>query len=506
MEKHIHAIFPTSSIQDINSWSTYLIENEFETLLDLKGLEIDVWNKMNLPEYVKDKLKEFVSQLNEESLFGMNPLSNFKKEDTPISQINCVVIDISGSMKSKSSLDRDKTREDVSKILFHTLVDKLISLELSHTMGLIAFGEKVTPVDITREYEHFHTELGRLDANEGSTKLYDAIVSASEVIETFAASNQTMLADGCKKRIFVLTDGEDNASVWRPWQVAKALQDKSIVLDAIPLAGNESNLQGMCVATNGLCFHVESEEQAIRLFEREAVLHVAYREVVDVSKPINDQNDFDTIFKENAISKVTDVKCAVAPAVYAPCMSAAAAVAKANSMMQTDQSITTTSSHNGRLLKRVYREYLDISNNPINGWVVFMRDDDPTSWKVVLSDLDGHYSNGRWLLTVNFSSEYPFRAPKVRFVTPIYHTNINNDGHICMSLLSDEWNPALKVSDILQGIVYLLQNPDYQNPLDAYKGQLYRDNIESYRAEAKHHTSVEASHSYDELTAKYNLV
>ena len=37
-----------------------------------------------------------------------------------VEQVDVVVMDVSASMRSRSTLDPDKTREDVSKMLFHT--------------------------------------------------------------------------------------------------------------------------------------------------------------------------------------------------------------------------------------------------------------------------------------------------------------------------------------------------------------------------------------------------
>jgi ubiquitin-conjugating enzyme E2 D/E len=42
---------------------------------------------------------------------------------------------------------------------------------------------------------------------------------------------------------------------------------------------------------------------------------------------------------------------------------------------------------------------------------------------------------------LEFPMEYPFRPPKVRFITPIFHPNINDDGMIFITLFQDSWSP-----------------------------------------------------------------
>ena len=37
------------------------------------------------------------------------------------------------------------------------------------------------------------------------------------------------------------------------------------------------------------------------------------------------------------------------------------------------------------------------------------------------------YSDGRWLLFIEFPQIYPQQPPEIRFITKIYHCNINDD-------------------------------------------------------------------------------
>merc|ERR1739845_235424 len=70
---------------------------------------------------------------------------------------------------------------------------------------------------------------------------------------------------------------------------------------------------------------------------------------------------------------------------------------------------------------------------------------------------------------IEFPTNYPFKPPKVSFVTPIYHCNVNANGAICLDILKDKWSPALTISKVLLSISALLTDP---NPLDPLQGEI----------------------------------
>ncbi len=56
--------------------------------------------------------------------------------------------------------------------------------------------------------------------------------------------------------------------------------------------------------------------------------------------------------------------------------------------------------------------------------------------------------------------------PKVRFMTKIYHPNIDKLGRICLDILKDKWSPALQIRTVLLSIQALLSAPNPDDPLD----------------------------------------
>lgn len=56
--------------------------------------------------------------------------------------------------------------------------------------------------------------------------------------------------------------------------------------------------------------------------------------------------------------------------------------------------------------------------------------------------------------------------PKIRFLTRIYHPNIDRLGRICLDVLKNNWSPALQIRTILLSIQALLGAPNPEDPLN----------------------------------------
>ncbi|CAB4431218.1 unnamed protein product [Rhizophagus irregularis] len=80
-----------------------------------------------------------------------------------------------------------------------------------------------------------------------------------------------------------------------------------------------------------------------------------------------------------------------------------------------------------------------------------------------MGPFDSPYSGGVFYLSIRFPTDYPFKPPKVKFTTRVYHPNINSSGTICLDILRDQWSPAISISSVLLSIYYDPSVPEIAN-------------------------------------------
>jgi len=75
------------------------------------------------------------------------------------------------------------------------------------------------------------------------------------------------------------------------------------------------------------------------------------------------------------------------------------------------------------------------------------------------------YEAGIFNLELFLPAEYPMVPPKVRYLTKIYHPNVDKLGRICLDILKDKWSPALQIRTVLLSIQALMSAPNPDDPL-----------------------------------------
>ncbi|XP_075298890.1 ubiquitin-conjugating enzyme E2 T isoform X2 [Opisthocomus hoazin] len=115
----------------------------------------------------------------------------------------------------------------------------------------------------------------------------------------------------------------------------------------------------------------------------------------------------------------------------------------------------------------------------------------------ILGGADTPYEKGIFNLEIIVPERYPFEPPKIRFLTPIYHPNIDSAGRICLDVLKlppkGAWRPSLSIATLLTSIQLLMAEPNPDDPLMADISSEYKYNKQLFLLNAREWTEKHAS-------------
>jgi ubiquitin-conjugating enzyme E2 D/E len=140
-------------------------------------------------------------------------------------------------------------------------------------------------------------------------------------------------------------------------------------------------------------------------------------------------------------------------------------------------------------LGRITKELADFNKNPPTNCSAGIVEDDLYNWQATIMGPEGSpYHNGVFYLRIEFPADYPFKPPKITFITKIYHCNINSAGSICLDILKEQWSPALTISKVLLSICSLMDDQNPNDPLMIDIANLYMSDKLKFLETAKMHT------------------
>ncbi|XP_063972134.1 ubiquitin-conjugating enzyme E2 T-like isoform X1 [Diachasmimorpha longicaudata] len=149
--------------------------------------------------------------------------------------------------------------------------------------------------------------------------------------------------------------------------------------------------------------------------------------------------------------------------------------------------------------RRLARELSKLMTKPPEGISCYQRESQMNLLIATVSGPQGSpYEGGLFKLEVEISDHYPFQPPKMKFITPVYHPNIDTGGRICMDLLkvpkdgSGGWNPTITLESLLVAIQLLLENPNPDDPLMPDIADEYRLNKQVFEKKARRFTDNHA--------------
>ncbi|XP_039300735.1 ubiquitin-conjugating enzyme E2 T-like [Nilaparvata lugens] len=156
---------------------------------------------------------------------------------------------------------------------------------------------------------------------------------------------------------------------------------------------------------------------------------------------------------------------------------------------------------------RLKKEVQKLSTNPPPGISCCTKNDNLNNLEASIVGANGSpYEKGVFQLELIVTEKYPFEPPRIKFVTPIYHPNVDAAGRICLDVLkmppNGGWKPTATIEGLLIAIQSLIETPNPDDPLMPDIAQEFKYDKTSFHSKAEEWTLKHAVQTLSVLTEK----
>ncbi|KAJ7636660.1 hypothetical protein FB45DRAFT_1055980 [Roridomyces roridus] len=386
------------------------------------------------------------------------------------------------------------TRLHLLKELFNVFLNRASSFDtaVSLVLGLVTFSNRATQdQELTPIFENFRRQLDHKEA-DGDTAVYDALDSARRILTQYRPDLPNL-----RKRIIIVSDGEDTKSDTIAHDVCCALQRAKIIVDSVQVGpDSDPTLRAISVATGGYRFSPNTSlGDALSIFDLETMLYSGERPPRSEKKPQLVTSPYDLeILSSYPTDRITidHFPPRKLHPLFAEPVKAASKVIGAGG--------------GDNRAKKIMREIAAFVADPHPNIDLYVVDGDMSFLKVVLEapkDVqECPYSGGTFLLTCNLPAGYPRDPPEVRFVTTIMHPNVSKQGKVCIAELGRLWASDITLKQIFSLVYGTLLTPDLDNPLELQASLKYYEDDGTYalavaEATARHASKSRAQWKYE---------
>ncbi|KAG6873635.1 hypothetical protein C0995_013567 [Termitomyces sp. Mi166 len=318
--------------------------------------------------------------------------------------------------------------------------------------------------ELTPIFENFRMELDKVTA-QGDTAMYEALELACNCLVNFRRDLPRL-----RRRIIVVSDGQNTSTGTNPMHVGRTLQANRIIVDSVQVGDSFSN--------------------SLWAFSAATVKAVIDLETMITSADRPPRPRFKGAFNHGSRELATASSLPSYPI----------------DIVTIDQFPKRT--EHPKLIEGV-KDLRDLVADPHPQIDVYVNDVDISFLKVVIeapSDVEKcPYKGGCFLLTCELPADFPRSPPDIRFVTFILHPNVSKQGKVCVAELSRLWSSDITLKEIFSLVYGLLLEPDLDNPLDIQASLKYYDDDGTFVLAAAKAVASHASKSRNEWRTELDV-
>jgi ubiquitin-conjugating enzyme E2 D/E len=120
---------------------------------------------------------------------------------------------------------------------------------------------------------------------------------------------------------------------------------------------------------------------------------------------------------------------------------------------------------------------------------VTLKNNNLYSWLVCINSLPGSpFEGGSFLLSVEFPQDFPHRGPSMKFLTSIYHPNVDSDGSFSL-----EYNSSQPLANYFINLLFFISTPNPDLAINPEAASLYVHDVKAFEQVARHYTERDAN-------------
>lgn len=142
----------------------------------------------------------------------------------------------------------------------------------------------------------------------------------------------------------------------------------------------------------------------------------------------------------------------------------------------------------------ILKEFRSIQTDANSGINASFLDNNIYKWRVTLfGPPQSPYAGGVFPALIEFPRDYPNNPPKIKFLCPIYHPNVLDNGDVCIPMIDTNnfheqtaWSPQLySIQSVIIAVQTMLSEPDFEYPSNLDVAKTYYSNPREFMRKVK---------------------